>query len=137
MNCACGYAGSTAVGGSIDAVPFTRRRLPRFEVDEQHADVRIHARVAERQEHAVAVVVREHERGFVQHAHEARIAALVRTVRPAFVVRGREEEHVAALDELAILRRDARVVRDLFEAIREPFGIELPLQLAMTFFVET
>ena len=41
------------------------------------------------------------------------------------------------LDEVAILRRDARVVRDLLEAIREPFGIELPLQLAMPFFVET
>ena len=73
----------------------------------------------------------------VQHAHESRIAALVRAVRPALRVRGREEEHVAAFDELAILRRDARVIRDLFQPVRQPLGIELPLQFAVSFLVET
>jgi hypothetical protein len=29
------------------------------------------------------------------------------------------------------------VIRDLFQPIREAFGVELPLQLAMAFFVET
>jgi hypothetical protein len=29
------------------------------------------------------------------------------------------------------------VVGDLFQAIREAFGVELPLQFAMPFFVET
>jgi hypothetical protein len=99
--------------------------------------VRIHARVAERQEHAVAIVVREHERAGVEHPHETRIAALVRTVRPALCVRRRQKEHVATLDELAILRREQRVISHLFETVRQPLGVELPLQLAVPFFVET
>ena len=52
-------------------------------------------------------------------------------------VGGREKEHVAALDEVAILRRDARAIRHLLETIGEPLGVELPLQLAVPFLIET
>jgi hypothetical protein len=50
--------------------------------------------------------------------------------------RRREEEHVATFDELAILRRDERVIRHLLQPVRQPLGVELPLQLAVSFLVE-
>ena len=72
-----------------------------------------------RQVHAVPVVVRERDRVLVEHAHESGLAALVRALRPALGIRGREEEHVARLDERAVVVVD--VSRDtLLEPVGEP-----------------
>jgi len=48
-----------------------------LERDEQQPHLGIDERVARREEHAVAVVDRERDRAFVEHAHEPRVAALV------------------------------------------------------------
>ena len=77
-----------------------------LEVDEQQAHLRVRQQVPHREEHAVAVVAGERDRVLVEHLDEARIAALVRALRRPVLVRGREEEHVARLDERAVVGVD-------------------------------
>ena len=107
-----------------------------FEIDEQHAHLRIFEGVAHGEIHAVAVVVREGQGLRIEHAHEAGIAALVGAVGAAVGVGGGEEEHVHAFDEGPVVRRDVFVEQALLDAVGEPFGIELALQLAVAFAIE-
>ena len=69
---------------------------PPLEVDEQQTDVGVDEDVPGGQVHAVPVVRGEGDRPLVEDADEARVAALVRALRPSLGVRGRDEEHVAA-----------------------------------------
>ena len=66
----------------------------------------------------------------VEHAHEARLAALVGALRPAVGVGRREEEHVARLDERAVAVVDPVVEDALVEPVGEPPRVEAVLQLA-------
>src|SRR5438132_4969350 len=77
------------------------------------------ADVAERQEHAVAVVDRERNRSLVDDTHESGITALVRTLRVPVAVAGREEEHVTRFDELpgVVVHRVAD--EQLVDAVRD------------------
>ena len=92
--------------------------------------------VAEREVHAVAVVARERERVLVDHAHEARVAALVGALRHPVLVGGREEEHVARLDERAVVVVE-RVAEDaLLDPVGEPARVEAVLELSVPLVVD-
>jgi hypothetical protein len=65
----------------------------------------------------------------VDHADEAGVAALVGALRLPVGVRGRDEEHVARLDELAEPRHV--VAGDAGEAVGEPARVEGVLQGAV------
>src|SRR5262249_45872258 len=82
-------------------------------------------------EHAVAVVTGERDGLGIEHADEARVAALVRHRRSALVIDAGEKEHVAALDEGAMLRRNLGLDDAALDAVGEPAGVETVLQLAM------
>ena len=79
-------------------------RAAGIEIDEQHSGVRIDGQIAQRVEHAVAVVVGECDPARIDYPHEARIAALVRDVGAALGIVGRDEESVGARN-LLLLRR--------------------------------
>ena len=115
---------SSGSSGSMLAVPFSRSRRCRSKIDEQQPDLGLTSRLPERQEHAVAVVVREGDRVLVEHAHEARLAALVGAVRPALGVRRGEEEHVHALDERAVVVVDDVAQGHALEPVGEPPRVE-------------
>src|SRR5215208_4491622 len=105
--------------------------LPNLEVDEQQADVTVDEHVAHREIHAVAVVARERNRPFVEDADEAGLAALVRAVGPPVGVGGSNEDHVAALDERAVVLVDGPARDELLvDAVGEPARVEAVLQAA-------
>ena len=104
-----------------------------FEVDEQHPDVCILGGIAHREIHAVAVVVRKYQRHLIEYAHESGIAAFVGAVRMTEGVRGRQEEHIHALDECAILVGQLLAKQALLDPVRQSFGVELALQAALAF----
>ena len=106
------------------------------EVDEEQAHVRVRCDVAEREEHPVPVVARERERGLVENAHEARLAALVGALRIAVGIGRGEEEHVARLDERAILLVDRRVDEPRFDPVGEPAGVVPVLEAAVAVVVD-
>ena len=92
--------------------------------------------VPEREVHAVAVEARERDRLLVEHAHEARLAALVGALRRPVRVHGGEEEHVARLDERAVAVVD-RVVHDsLLDPIRQPPRVESILEASVAVVVD-
>ena len=65
----------------------------------------------------------------VEHAHEARVAALVRALRPPLGVGGREEEHVHPLDERPVVGVDRPPLHEpLVEAVGEPARVEAVLE---------
>src|SRR5205807_8965722 len=111
-------------GDAVDA-----HAIRALEVDEQHADLRVHEHVPETAEHAVSVVARERERVLVDDPHEARLPALVRAVRPAVGVGGGEEEHRDAFDERAVVVAERVVDGDLLEAAGDPPAVEAVLEL--------
>ena len=105
-------------------------RRPRSpEVDEQQADVRIDAHVAEGQVHPVAVEARERERALVEHPHEPGVAALVRALGPARGIRRGQEEHVQALDERTFVLADRRPDRGAADPVDEPARVEAILEM--------
>ena len=107
-----------------------------LEVDEQQAHLRVREQVPHREEHAVAVVAGESDRVLVEHLDEARIAALVRALRRPVLVRGREEEHVARLDEGAVVGVD-RVPDDaLLEPVGEAARVEAVLEAAAVLVID-
>ena len=128
MHWARGYSASS---GSLrvdrrDAVQ--AQPLLALEVDEEQADARVLGDVAEREVHAVPVEAGERDRVLVEHAHEAGLAALVRALRLSVRVGGGEEEHVARLDEGAVVVVD-RVVHDpLLDPVGEPARVEAVLE---------
>ena len=80
---------------------------------------------------SVAVVAGERDRALVQHAHESRFAALLRALRPAPAVGGREEEHVGALDKGSVVVGDLAVrQQDVLDPVGEP-RVELLLKAAL------
>jgi len=108
-------------------MPLRRSRFWPSKFDEEQPDLRVRKDVAEREVHAVAVVAREGDRPLVEDAHEARIAALVGALREAVRIGGCEEEHVARLDEGAVVFVD-RLVHDPFlDAIGQPARVEAVL----------
>ena len=70
------------------------------EVDHQQADVRVLAEVTEAGHHAVAAVLGVGERAVVEHPQEAGRARPQRGVAVAARVRGGDEDHLHAVDEL-------------------------------------
>jgi len=72
----------------------------------------------------------------VDDPHEARIPALVVALRPGFGVGGREEEHVAAFDERAVVVVDPVAHEALVDPVREAPGVEAVLQAPAAFVVE-
>ena len=67
---------------------------------------------------------------------EARVAALVRALRRPVLVRGREEEHVARLDERAVVGVDRVADDPLLEAVGEAARVEAVLQPAAVVVVD-
>ena len=76
------------------------------EVHEQHRRRWIARKIAERLEHVVARVVREHDRPVVDHGDETGAAAAMRCVRSGLGVNGGKERRVGARDPLAMRRRE-------------------------------
>jgi hypothetical protein len=81
-------------------------------------------------------IVRKCERALIEHPHESRIAPLVGAVRASRRIRRRQEEHVHALDEGAILARDLLAQQSRLDPVGEALGIELPLQSPLAVAVE-
>ena len=92
--------------------------------------------VPEREVGAVAVVAREGERVLVDDPHESGLAALVGALRHAVLVGGREEEHVAGLDERAVVVVEAIVAEPLLDPVGEAARVEAVLQLPVPVVVE-
>src|SRR5262249_39162897 len=70
------------------------------------------------------------------HAHEPRVAALVRAVGLRLRVRGRKEEKAPALDECAVLLGERRAAELLVEPDREAARVEPVLQRAHALVVD-
>src|SRR5208283_884462 len=75
------------------------------EIDKQQSSVWIHRQIAQRVEHAVAVVVGECEVLVVDYPDKTGIAALMRYVGSALGIIRRNEERVRARDLLLLCRR--------------------------------
>ena len=71
----------------------------------------------------------------VQHAHETGVARLVGAVGVAALVHRGDEEHVQALDEILVAGHDAVLHDGFIEPVGETPGIELVLQLPVSFAV--
>src|SRR4029453_6107880 len=90
-------------------VAYYRRRavhpdpLRRFEVDEEHCNLRVVADVAHAEIHAIAVVAWEQKMSRIEEAEQALVAALVRAMRPAPRIDRRQQKEVARADERLIL----------------------------------
>ena len=106
------------------------------EVDEQETDLRVVMQVSEGEVRPVPVVVREGERVLVDHPHETGVAALVRALRHAVLVGGREEEHLHPLDEGAVALVEEVPVEALLDAVGEAPCVEPVLQGAVAGVVE-
>ena len=98
--------------------------------------MRVDEQVAGRQVHAVAVVARKRERALVEHADEAGLAALVRALRPPLGVGGRDEDHVARLDERAVVLVDGLVHDALVDPVGEAARVEAILEPPVAVVVE-
>ena len=112
-------------GDAVQAQPLLTQ-----EVDEQQADLRVLQCVPHREIHAVAVVAGERDRVLVEDAHEARAAALVRALGLSVAIGSGEEEHVARLDEGAVVVVDPVVHDSLLDAVGEPARVEAILETA-------
>ena len=118
------------------AVPFSRSLRWRSNEMNSSPTSAVDQHVPERAEHAVAVVGREGDRVLVEHAHEARLAALVGAVRPALLVGRGEEEHVHALDERAVVVVDDVAQGHALEPVGEAPRVEGVLQAPAAVVVE-
>ncbi len=102
---------------------------PLVETDEEQARVRVDDRVSEREVHPVSVVAREGDRPLVEHAHEAGLAALVGALRPPLGVGRGEEEHVARLDESAVVVVDRLADDSFLDPLGKAARVEALLEL--------
>ena len=107
-----------------------------FEVHEQQPDPTVTGDVAHGEEHAVAVVAGEHDRGPVDDPYEPGGSSLVGHGRVAVGVDGAEEEERSGLDEGGRLVVDLGLDDDGFEHVGDPAAVELVLQNALLFSVE-
>jgi hypothetical protein len=89
----------------------------RFEVDEQQAHGRIRLHIAEAAELAIAVVAGKFELARAGDAHEARVAALVRAIGPAHLIRRGQEEHRTAFDEGPVLLGEGAAAQLLVQPV--------------------
>jgi hypothetical protein len=105
---------------------------PAAQIHEEQGDAVIDHDIAERSEHAVAVIGREGDRAAVEAADEAGAAALVGHVGPPLAVRRRQEEHGAGLDEGDVPVGQVGVHRDLFQPVGDATAVESVLKLAVT-----
>src|SRR6266545_2604111 len=110
--------------------------LPPLEVDEEQTNLGVDEHVSSRQVHPVPVVDREGDRVLVEDADETGLTSLVRALRLPLIVRCGDEEHVASLDEAAVVGVDAVADDAALDAIGETARVELVLQLAAAFVVE-
>ena len=110
--------------------------LAAFEVDEQQPDLLRQREVSGREVHAVAVVDREGDRASVEDAHEPGLASLVGALRLPLGVDGRDEEHVARLDEHPVVVVDVVADDPLLDPVGESARVETVLQPAAGFVVE-
>ena len=91
--------------------------------------MRVGQHVAHREEHPVAVVVREREHVLVEDPHEAGVASLVRALRPPVGIRSGHEEHVHPFDERPVLGPDRGLLDELLlETVGEPARVVAVLQ---------
>ena len=118
-------------GGGVDPHP-----VGLLEVHEQHADASVAGDVAHRQEHAVAVVARERQRGVVDDPHEAGGAALVRHRRVAAAVDRAEEEERPRRDERLRLVVEGGLHRDRRQRVGDGPAVEPVLERALLLPVE-
>ena len=120
--------GRVDAGRAVQAQP-----PPALQVKEQQPDVRVDQRVPRREVHPVAVIAREGDGVIIHDPHEAGIAALVRAVRAALSISGCQEQHVARLDELAVLVADPLTARrrPLSNLVGQPLTVEPCLQLTV------
>ena len=72
----------------------------------------------------------------VDDLHESGLATLVGALRHAVLVGGRDEEHVAGLDERAVVVVEAVVAEPLVDPIGQPAGVEAVLQPPVPVVVE-
>jgi hypothetical protein len=99
-----------------------------FEIDEQHADLRVPEQVTHGIKHAVAVVAGKRNSLAVEDANEPRIATLLRDRGSALVIYGRQKEHLAAFDERLVLWRNFRQHHAFFNIVSKPPCVEALLQ---------
>ena len=135
-SCASAYSPSSGSSSSIDAIPFTRSRFGLAKSMNRSPTCGLRSRFPMRQVHAVAVVARERERPLVDDADEPGIAALVGALRHAVLVGRREEEHVARLDERAVVGVEPVAIEPLLDPVGEPAGVEPVLQATVPVVVE-
>ena len=88
-----------------------------FEIDEQHADMRVPEQITHGIEHAVAVVAGKRNSLAVEDANEPRIATLVGDSRSSLVIYGRQKEHLTAFDERLVLWRNFRQHHTFFNVV--------------------
>src|SRR5207237_4249125 len=79
---------------------------------------------------------REGDRPLVEDADEAGIAALVRALRPAFLVGRGDEEHVPRLDEGTVVVVDPVADEPLVDPVSETTGVEPVLEAPASLVVE-
>ena len=135
-NWASGYSASSGSSSATDAMPFSRIRRRRSKSMKSSPTCGLTSALPGGQVHAVPVVDREGDRPLVEHAHEAGLAALVRALRAAVGVRRGDEEHVAPLDERAVVLVDHRVDDALLDPVGEAARVEAVLQPAIAFVVD-
>jgi hypothetical protein len=75
----------------------------RLEIDEQHPDLLVADDITHRQEHAVAIVAREHDSLRIHHPDEAGRAPFVRAGGITTMVDRSEKEHIAAFDKCFLI----------------------------------
>src|SRR6202011_4544185 len=102
-----------------------------LEVDEQHPNLSGGDSVTHGDVHPVAVVIRERQRIAVHNANEARIATLVRTVRPSLGIDRCKKEHVSGGDELSVVLVDEVVYQTLLDSVGEAPRVESVLQCSL------
>src|ERR1043165_4663900 len=72
------------------------------QADEEEADLRIDAQIAQALEHPIAVVIGKNQKIGRGNPHESRFAALEGAVRPTLRVGRRDEEERRALDQILV-----------------------------------
>ena len=107
-----------------------------FEVDEQQSDLGGGGDVAHGEEHAVAVVAGEGDRGRIEDFHEAGRPALVRDGGEAVGSHRREEEEFSASQEVGCVVIEFGLDGDGLERVGKRPRVEVVLECSMVLVVE-